>query len=269
MIAALLVDQKRYPLTEESGARFRHAFLRHKYVRFPAFFQEQSFDMLRSEVDRLRRLAIRRDLKMEGSGNTLRKMSTLGGHVVGEYSTLVPDFYHDDQLLEFLRGVAGEPVLGVPDPVENHVLNCLHQTGDIHGGHVDTYAFAFNISIDGTTPEDGGALEFVPGSVELEDLEGSSVQRAWHEPGDCYFLRTDQAVHRVSSLLRPEARRTILNFAYANPATLDLESYSTSSLYGGEPESPAASPPPSAADVAVGRPELALSNATPGEGGES
>lgn len=235
MIASLLVDQARYPLTEEEGARYRDGFLRDKYVRFPAFFLPESFIVLRSEVDRLRSLAIRRDLKMKGSGHTPRKMSTLGGHVVKEYSSLVPELYHDPRLLAFLRGVAGEPVLGVPDEIENHVLNCLHQTGDIHGGHVDSYAFAFNVSIDGTVPEDGGALEYVPGSVALEDLEGPSVRRVWHEPGDCYFLRTDQAVHRVSPLLRPEARRTILNFAYANPATLHVESYSTSALYGGSP----------------------------------
>lgn len=264
MIASLLVDQERYPLNEEGGGRFREAFLRDHYVCLPAFFQASSFDLLRSEVDRLRRVAIRRDLKMAGSGDTLRKMSTLGGHVVGAYSSLIPDFYHDEGLLQFLAGVAGEPVLAVPDPVENHVLNCLHQPGDIHGGHVDTYAFAFNISIDGTTPEDGGALEYVPGSVELEDLDGPRVRRAWHEPGDCYLVRTDLAVHRVSPLLRPEARRTILNFAYANPATLRLESYSTSSLYGGEPEPVLDDPEPISTSVER---EQVLTVA--GEGGDS
>lgn len=236
MIGALLVDQDRYPLTEEAGAEYRRAFQRDMYVRFPAFFRPQGLELLRAEVDRLRRLAIRRDLKMEGSGHTPRKMSTLGGHVVARYSTLVPGLYHDPELLAFLRGVAGEPVLGVPDEVENHVVNCLHRMGDIHGGHVDTYAFAFNISIDGTAEEDGGALEYVPGSVELDDLDGPEVRRAWHAAGDCYLVKTDEAVHRVSPLKRPEARRTILNFAYANPATLELQSYSTSSLYGGEPE---------------------------------
>lgn len=235
MIANLLVDTGRYPLLRDAGAEHHETFVRDKYVRFPSFFQPHGFALLRQEADRLRRLAMRRDFQMEGSGGTPRHMSTLGGHLVAEYSSLVPALYSDPDLLAFLSGVAGEPVLVVPDPVENHVMNVLHRPGDVHGGHVDTYAFAFNISIDGTSEVDGGALEYVPGSVALEDLEGPLVRRAYHAPGDCYLVKTDEAVHRVSPLRRQGALRTIFNFAFANPATVGLVSYSTSSLYGGEP----------------------------------
>lgn len=235
MIANLLVDVARYPLTAEAGLAYREAFSAQKYVRFPSFFRPQGFVLLRQEADRLRRLAMRRDLIMEGSGGTPRRMSTLGGHVIAEYSSLVPALYNDPDLLAFLSGVAGEPVLVVPDPVENHVLNVLHRPGDVHGGHVDTYAFAFNISIDGTTDADGGALEYVPGSVTIADLDGPLARQAFHAPGDCYLIKTDEAVHRVSPLRHAAALRTIFNFAFANPATVGLESYSTSSLYGGQP----------------------------------
>lgn len=252
MIANLLVDVDRYPLTSEAGASYHRTFVGEKYVRFPSFFRPHGFALLRQEAERLRRLALRRDLKMEGSGGTPRHMSTLGGHVVAEYSSLVPALYNDPDLLTFLSGVAGEPVLVVPDPVENHVLNVLHRPEDVHGGHVDTYAFAFNISIDGTTEADGGALEYVPGSVALEDLDGPLARRAYHAPGDCYLVKTDEAVHRVSPLRREGALRTIFNFAFANPATVGLVSYSTSSLYGGQPaamDSDTAAPPPAAVAV--------------------
>jgi hypothetical protein len=235
MIARLVVDQHRYPLTEAAGRSWRDAFKADKYVRFPGFFRPDGFELLRLEVDRLSRLSIRRDFQMMESGGTPRRMSTLGGHTVAEYSSIIPDLYNDPELLAFLSGVAGEEVLVVPDPVENHVLNILHQTGDIQGGHVDTYAFAFNIFIEGPPRDAGGALEYVPGKLELEDLEGPDVRRQWHDAGDCYFLKTDEAVHRVAPLTRP-ARRTIINMAFANPATVNLASYSTSILYGSEEE---------------------------------
>jgi hypothetical protein len=241
MISKLMVDQDRYPLTADAGAAFREAFERDKYVRFPGFFTPDAFALLADEVERLRRLAIRRDLQMEGSGGSPRKMSTLGGHVIAEYSTIVPQLYSDPGLLTFLGGVAGEEVLEVPDPVENFVLNVLHQPGDIHGGHIDTYAFAFNIFIEGPPEDAGGALEFVPGSDQLDDLQGPKVRRVWHQPNDCYLLKTDEAPHRVSPLTR-EMRRTIVNMAFANHATVDLASYSSSVLYGGTPDHTAKEP---------------------------
>jgi hypothetical protein len=243
MISRLLVDQSRYPLTAAAGAAYHEQFARDKYVRFPGFFTLDAFALLADEVERLRQLAIRRDLQMQGSDGSPRRMSTLGGHVIGEYSTLVPQLYSDSHLLTFLSGVAGEEVLEVPDPVENFVLNVLHRPGDIHGGHIDVYAFAFNIFIEGPPEDAGGALEFVPSSDQLADLKGPKVRRVWHQPNDCYLLKTDEAPHRVSPLTR-ETRRTIINMAFANHATADLASYSSSVLYGGRPlqtaEEPAA-----------------------------
>ncbi len=233
MIAKILVDQDRYPLTQAAGEAYRDAFRREKYMRFSGFFRPEGFAFLAAEVGRLSRLLFRRDLMMEGSAGTARKMSTLGGHVVAEYSTLIPLLYNDPDLLAFLSGVAGEDVLVVPDPIENVVLNVLHQPGDTHGGHIDTYAFAFNTFIEGPPEDAGGALEFVPGSLSLEDLKGPNIRRVWHQANDCYFLKTDEAPHRVAPLTR-DARRTIINMAFANHATLNLASYSSSALYGSE-----------------------------------
>jgi hypothetical protein len=233
MIAKIFVDQDRYPLTTAGGEPYCEAFKQDKYVRFPGFFKPETFALLSAEVERLRKLLIRRDLMMEGSNGTARKMSTLGGHVVAEYSTLVPLLYNDPDLLAFLGGVAGEDVLVVPDPIENVVLNVLHRPGDVHGGHIDTYAFAFNVFIEGPPEDAGGALEFVPSSTDPADLEGPDVRRVWHQANDCYFLKTDEAPHRVAPLTR-DAQRTIINMAFANHATLNLASYSSSSLYGSE-----------------------------------
>lgn len=231
MIAKILVNQSEYRLEASRGEELREQFERERIVRLPGFFTPEGFDVLRREVERLLARVIRRNLEVQGSEGTPRRMSTLGGDVVSEYSSLIPALYTDPGLLAFLSGVAGDEVLPVPDPVENHVLNVLHEMGDIHGGHVDTYAFAFNLCIEAPGPGGGGELEMVPGSTVLAELDGDAVRRVAVEPGEAYLLRTDDTAHRVAPLTRP-GRRTIINLAYADPATVELQSYSSSVLYG-------------------------------------
>jgi len=232
MICDLLVDQDRYPLSAAAGAAYREAFLADCYVRFPGFFRPDAFADLAAEVERLRQAAVRYDLEMPGSEGTPRYMSTLGGQAIRQGSSLLPLLYADPRLREFLAGVAGEEVLLVPDAVEDFVINFLHRPGDVHGGHVDVYAFTFNVFIEGPQEGQGGALEMVPGSTRVADLDGPGVRRIWHRPGDCYFIRTDQAVHRVSPLTVP-VRRSIVSMALANRETVDRRSYSTSLYDGG------------------------------------
>lgn len=231
LISTLLVNQDLYPLTEASGRRYQEQFKNDYYVRFPSFFKPQAFELLCIEARRLRRqCAIRRDLEMKETEGTPRKMYTIGGDKVLEYSTIVPTLYSDRGLLSFLAGVAGEDVYEIPDPIENYAVNVLEQVGDVHGGHVDTHAFAFNLFVETPPKGAGGALEFVPGSTAIGDLDSSKVRRVDHDPGDCYFLRANEAVHRVAPLTRP-GRRMIIGLGYANPATVNLQSYSTSVLY--------------------------------------
>ena len=231
MISELLVDQQRYPLTEASGRSYHQQFRDNCYVCLPSFYRPEAFALLCDEVERLRLSATRRDLQMAETDNTPRRMYTVGGDKVVEYSTIIPSLYRDERLLAFLSGVAGEEVFEVPDPVENHNVNVLDQVGDVHGGHVDTYAFSFNVLMEAVPEGSGGALQFVPGSTSVEDLEGPGARSVHHPVGHCYFLKTDGAVHRVSPLTRP-GRRVVLNMAYANPATVNLRSYSTGALYG-------------------------------------
>lgn len=230
MLSTLLVDQKRYPLDAASGRRYKDQFKNDFYIRFPSFFKPAAFQLLCMEARRLSDRAIRRDLKMAATGNTPRKMCTVGGDQITENSTVIPALYRDQALLSFLAGVAGEEVYEIPDPVENFGINILERTGDVHGGHVDTYAFAFNLLVETPPKGGGGALEFVPGSAALEDLDGPKACRIEHQLGDCYLLKADQAIHRVAPLTRP-GRRMVISLGYANPATIDLRSYSSELLY--------------------------------------
>jgi len=230
VIARLFVNQELYPLTYVSGARYRAEFNEKQFVRFPQFLRPEGFGVLLEELRRLHLVKVRRELNMAGSEYTPRRMSTLGGLDVAHYSSIIPLLYGDPSLIEFLSGIAGEPVFEVPDQKENYVCNFLHEVGDCHGGHVDSYAFAFNIIVEAPPPEKGGLLEYSPHSTHVEDLDTSKAIRVHLSPSDCYFLRSDKVAHRVSKLTAV-AQRSIINMAYANASTLNEQSYSSSALY--------------------------------------
>jgi hypothetical protein len=174
----------------------------------------------------------RRDLLMPESESTPRKMSTLSGKDIKQMSSIIPMLYFDEEIHRFLSAIVCETVYPVPDDVENYVCNFLHQDGDTHGGHIDTYPFAFNIMIEAPAEGSGGILELVKGSNVIKDLDDVTKVTSLYIPsGDCYLLRTDTTVHRVSPLING-GRRTIINFAYTNAVCLDLISYSSSLLYG-------------------------------------
>jgi len=76
-----------------------------------------------------------------------------------------------------------------PDIFERHAIHRLKKRGDVHGVHLDKYAFVFVIFIQTPPEEVGGCLEFVPHSMEISDLDTPLVQRVGHNVGDCYFMK--------------------------------------------------------------------------------
>lgn len=232
MISRLLTNGEMYELTAACGERFSEVFRREQIVILPRFFNQEAFTLLAAEVKRMGQHKRRRNLLMPDSENTPRKMSILSGTDISQMSSIIPMLYSDEQFREFLSAIAGEPVHPVPDSVENFVCNFLHSAGDTHGGHIDTYPFAFNIMIEAPDKDMGGLLEMVKGSGSIQDLDDEiKVTKIYIPPEHCYFLRTDKSVHRVSPLIGSQ-RRTVINLAYANVSSLNVMSYSSSILYG-------------------------------------
>lgn len=220
-------------LTREAGALFHEEFALNCYVKLPLFFKDDSFAILKAEVIRIfEQHSRRKDFNMEHEKNTPRHLSTVSGIAVAEHSRMITALYRDSQLIEFLCGIAGTQVYLVPDPFDRHVIHRLDKRGDVHGGHLDTYAYAFAIFIETPPEEAGGCLEFVPHSIEISDLDTPLAKRVGHKVGDCYFMKTNKAIHRVSPLWE-EVKRTNLIFTYADDETMNIDiSYSSQPLYG-------------------------------------
>jgi hypothetical protein len=222
-----MLEEAYRPLSVETGTRYAEFFRANRYVILPNFFSDWGFSILRGEGQRLAAQASRRDVFMDES-HSWRHMATIGSLKLQQLSSIVPDMYSCHDLFAFLAGVAGEPVDCVPDKNEQYVLNCLQQGGDYHGGHVDSYSFAFNVIIDTPPPGSGGVVKI------LESLDGDPFgEKSMEIPlraNDAYFLRTDIAVHMVTQI-EDQSRRIALNFAYKSGRDKAQESYSSSLLY--------------------------------------
>lgn len=224
-----LFDSVRYDFEAVPDA-LRAAFVAHHYVRLPAFLRPDGVQALRDEVQRLRTLAIRRDFAMACMRDSPRRMSTIGGEVLAEESGMISSIYGDPGLRAFLSALTGEDLVAVPDPVERHVLNFLHEAGDTHGAHFDDHPIAIVLFVESPPAAAGGLLEYVANAADLAELDSPAVRLAHHEVGDAYVLKTDTTAHRVSPLVRGW-RRTVMNMAYTTPLRASVRSESASVLY--------------------------------------
>lgn len=183
-------------------------FARCGYLPLPGLLTDLGLLELRAEVDRLLPSRSRKDFVMECMDSTPRHMSTLGGVTIANSAPGIAGMYHDPQLASALGRLLGVELETAADPVERHVLNMLHRSGDTHGYHTDDYPVAVVFFIESPDCADGcGRLEFCPA-----DLSHETAVRA-HRPGDAYVLRADRFNHRVQPI-HDGCRRTVLNFAY-------------------------------------------------------
>lgn len=209
-----------------STAVFEHA----GYLALPGLLTESALDGLRGEVARLQMLARRRDFTMECMGGTPRHMTTLGGVEIAESAPEVSALYHDPKLLLTLGSLVGLTLELAADPVERHVLNVLHRSGDTHGLHTDDYPIALVLFLQSPTCETGcGHLEFFDACTAGQDA-GAETTVKTHAAGDAYLLRADKFPHRVQPI-HDGCVRTVLNFAYGAESLPVVPSGSASILY--------------------------------------
>lgn len=233
-IAFLMSNSAQYTLTTLGGEKFKAEFAEQRYVHLKAFYQGAALVLLKREIERLARKAIRRNFNMTETDETPRVLSTLNGNIIDEFSSLIPSLYRDPSLCEFLSAIVGEQIHTVDDPGEEYVLNILHQPGDTHGAHIDTYKYTLITAIETPDKGIGGCLELVPNSRDanaFDDLKANIVSLCAQD-GDCVLLDAGNSTHRVTPLTKP-SRRIVIASAFANGETRNDVSYSSEKLYGG------------------------------------
>lgn len=215
-----------YPTLTDSEIESTRALFDHAgYLPLPGLLPDAALRALRTEVNRLLARAKRRDFQMECMGGTPRHMTTLGGIEIAETAPVITDLYFDARLSEALGRLVGLELVPADDPVERHVLNVLHRSGDTHGLHTDDYPLALVLFLESPSCEEGcGHLEFFGACTAGQ----SSIKS--HSAGDAYLLRADKFPHRVKPI-HDGCVRTVLNFAFGATTIPVTATPSASILY--------------------------------------
>ncbi len=200
-------------------------FERSGYLALPGLLTPSALEDLQQEALRLQARAKRRDFRMECMGGTPRHMTTLGGIEIAETAPVISALYRDPMLLSTLGILVGLTLQLADDPVERHVFNMLHRSGDTHGLHTDDYPLALVMFIESPSCKAGcGHLEF------FDACEAGQASVKSHTAGDAYLLRADTFPHRVRPI-HDGCVRTVLNFAYGAESIPIVGSPSASILY--------------------------------------
>ena len=217
---------------EKDSALFLSTFQDTGYVNLGCLFTPSVIDALLTEsLGLLDRYSKRKDFYMDETNFTPRKISTVSGQVIDRESALITELYQSPPLIHFLEEVANDYLYPTPDIADRHAIHKLHKKNDVHGGHVDTYPYVLITCLESPGQDGGGALEFVPRSLNLDDLDTEKAIRDTLARGESYFMHASESVHRVMPLTK-EANRTVLVFTYADEASKDIDiSYSSSKLY--------------------------------------
>ena len=238
MKVASLISRRYLPLSEDTGRRLASVPPVHGVItELPAFLTDDGVTRFRNEARMLLQHGQRRDLQL---GGTPRRLLTVNHETIVELGRLIPALLESEELLEFLSGLAGTALVPYGDEYESAAVLHLENAGDTHGGHVDSFRYAFGIALDVPGKYDkGGVLEYVPNEEHVRALQTKACRHHRMNPGDAYLMhRTDRNVHRVSPLEQASSRRTMLSLALSTPDERDRPSESSDAMFSPDPLQP-------------------------------
>jgi hypothetical protein len=200
-------------------------FRREGYVKIPNLVPDDVKALVADETHRLLDLHARRiDIRLEETGNSPRKMSTVSQEAIGRDSELIPEIYGSQALMDFLSVLAREPVVPCPWENEKFVIIRQEKSGDTHGWHWGDFSFTVIWIIEAPSSDHGGMLQCVPHTdwnkqnPRVHDyLIKYPIRSYAHATGDIYFLRSDTTLHRTVPL-REDRTRIILNTCWGSEA---------------------------------------------------
>jgi hypothetical protein len=166
--------------------------------------------------------SVRRDVAVESTGHTYRKMYNVNQPEIKQSGSLIPYLYNSKAVRGFLGNIARDDVVSCWEQ-EQYLITKLSHPGDTHGWHWGDYPYTMIWIIE--APEDpsiGGVLQCVPHTEWdkknpkiWEYILDNKIDSYHHLKGDVYFLKSDTTLHHVVPLQK-ETTRIILNTCWAS-----------------------------------------------------
>ena len=203
----------------------RNNFHKYGYLKFPnyTFLPKSTLEKVNREVvSLLAHYSIRRDIVVESTSNSPRKMYNVNQPEIKDEGNIIPLLYNSQALKSFLGFIANDELVSCWEQ-EQFLITKLQHTGDTHGWHWGDYPYTVIWIIE--APEDpalGGLLQCIPhtewdkSSPDIWNYILSNEIRFYHHlKGDVYFLKSDTTLHRVTPLTENTVR-IILNTCWAS-----------------------------------------------------
>src|SRR5215471_18478719 len=117
-------------------------------------------------------------------------------------------FYRDENILAWVTEVTGMRVSPSPHLVSEVKLNILDSVRAVYRWHFDAVPYTVLIYLTGTTPDEGGALEFVPGCKchQVPDLSPAKIVEHFPRAGTMILMDGTRCYHRIAPIIRPTLR---------------------------------------------------------------
>lgn len=204
-----------------------HAFRRDGFIKVSDIVPTTIFQSVREEaLQLLDSYAERRDLYLETTDYTPRKMSVVHSEYIVKNSEYIRSIYESQSLRNFLQSLTGGELITCPSLDELFLITRQEKPGDTHGWHWGDYTYALIWLLESPPLECGGMLQCVPHT--RWNKKDAQINRYLVEnpintysfvTGDIYLLKTDTTLHRTVPLEK-EGLRIILNMTWASPEDL-------------------------------------------------
>jgi hypothetical protein len=121
-------------------------------------------------------------------------------------------FYSDPSIPGWTKDLTGENEIYTSSSLRSAVnLNIMENTDSVYRWHFDAIPYTLLLYLNDIVPEDGGAMQMVPGCEphRVPDLERSHIVELWPTAGTLVLMDGTRCYHRVSQLLRSNTRFSI------------------------------------------------------------
>ncbi len=169
-----------------------------------------------------------RKLEMISTANTPRHYRSVGRDAIHAHNGAIRELFENNDLLDALTIIAGEPVFRVPYKPEEYIVNNQCGVGHTHGWHWDDYSFALVHVVEAPDPIYGGRVEMIRRINWEKNDTATCIRMALNEKvvlgqhvasHQTYLMRTNTTLHRISPLTGQTNRIAII-MSYASESDL-------------------------------------------------
>ena len=191
-----------------SGAQTRQEFARWKYVVVDEALPADFLRECRTLAEELTAFA-RSIQRTEGEFRLVYRVMT--GDVIQERWPELFALYRDNVFPEWIREVTGEDSIVTSSAIQSAVNLNIMQGDSIYRWHFDAIPYTLLLYLNDVLPDDGGALQLVPGCEphKIPDLATTSPIEVWPRAGTLVLMDGTRCYHHVAPLRRPMTRFSI------------------------------------------------------------